>query len=351
MPLLGHRLIPAHSQTLKTTDQRLQQLTCWLNNTLEEHISAITPAADDASFRRYFRVTLPGQSLIAMDAPPDKENSEPFVRIAEALTNLGVHAPKIVASDLALGFMLLEDLGDTDYLSQLATPQAADILYQQALSVLVKIQSGNPSQAAAYTSEKLVEEMNLFPTWFLQRHLGLELTSAQQSTWLETQQLLCDTCAEQPQVWVHRDFHSRNLMVTTENNPGVIDFQDLVLGPISYDLASIFKDCYIEWPRQQQLKWLRDYYALLLQQPSSPGFEFEQLLYWYDLTGLQRHLKVLGIFCRLNYRDGKSRYLNDLPLVAKYCLQTLQLYSQDIPTLARFASEFSPALKQVLRVL
>ena len=165
------------------------------------------------------------------------------------------------------------------------------------------------------------------------------------TAWANLQNRLCKACTEQPIAWVHRDFHSRNLMITEENNPGVIDFQDLVAGPISYDLASIFKDCYIEWPRSTQLKWLNDYYHKL----EAPSFSFETLVQWYDLTGFQRHLKVLGIFCRLNYRDGKAGYLADLPLVAKYCLEVMDIYSKKIKEIAEFSKYFSEQIKQATR--
>lgn len=330
---------------LKTSDIRLQQLTQWLQTVLgKQAISSLEPASADASFRRYFRVFAAEQSLIAMDAPPEKEDSQPFVHIAKALSKLGVHAPQILAENLEQGFLLLEDLGNTDYLDELKQPNRAAPLYQDALRALVKIQAGSIPTLPSYSDTKLRAEMSLFTDWFYERHLQQSLSSEQSHVWQLTQDLLCDVCAQQPQVLVHRDYHSRNLMVTAKDNPGVIDFQDMVIGPISYDLASIFKDCYIEWPRKQQLLWLADYYELI----ESPEFSLEQLTYWYDLTGLQRHLKVLGIFCRLNYRDGKPRYLADLPLVAKYCLEVLELYSTDESILNDFHLAFAQAIKQVL---
>ncbi len=326
-------------------DTRLESLKTWLNETLNTSNFSIERASEDASFRRYFRVTNASQTLIAMDAPPDKENSEPFVRISQALSELAVHTPAIYAHDLSQGFLLLEDLGQTDYLSALNNITAhnadtANRLYSDAIKALISIQKGNPTDAAPYSKEKLAEEMDLFPTWFLERHLNQTMSSTQSQVWRQTSARLIKVCLEQPQVWVHRDFHSRNLMVVDSNNPGVIDFQDLVVGPISYDLASIFKDCYIEWPRNRQLAWLKDYYTQLDQ----TSFSYEQLVRWYDLTGFQRHLKVLGIFCRLNYRDAKERYLDDLPLVAKYCLEVLELY----PELDDFKREFSSQISTAL---
>lgn len=280
-----------------------------------------------------------------MDAPPEKEDSKPFIHIGKALSDLNVHTPEIISHDLQQGFLLLEDLGQTDYLSALTSPETATNLYYDAVQALIKIQSGASDTVNTYSVDKLLEEMNLFPIWFLSHHLGKSMSPNQEACWNKTTAFLTDICLEQPQVWVHRDFHSRNLMVTEHNNPGVIDFQDLVVGPISYDLASIFKDCYIEWPRYQQLIWLQQYYDLLTKPNNSKlNFEFDDLIRWYDLTGFQRHLKVLGIFCRLNYRDGKARYLDDLPLVAKYCLEVVELY----PELSEFSSEFGGFIRQAI---
>ncbi len=321
-------------------DTRFKQLKKWLTEEVKLTYLNVEPASSDASFRRYFRVTTGNASLILMDAPPEKENSVPFVETAYRLANLNVHTPEIHAKNLDLGFILLEDFGDKDYLSQLTSLDAADSLYRDAIDSLLLIQQGEPNTIERYSAEKLREEMSLFENWYLKQHLKLELTQQQTSLLSSTQDFLVKTCLEQPQVWVHRDFHSRNLMVTTENTPGVIDFQDMVTGPITYDLASLFKDCYIEWPRHQQLRWLNQYYEKL----ESPHFSFAQLERWFDLTAFQRHLKVLGIFCRLNYRDGKPAYLNDLPLVAKYCLETMQKYVE----LSSFAEHFKEPLEKCL---
>ncbi len=335
-------------------DTRLNLLKNWLINTYDGQVNDIKTASADASFRRYFRVSVtPANStnkctLIAMDAPPDKEDCEPFIQIANLLSKQGVHTPDIINQDTELGFLLLEDLGNTDYLSKLASLDTANRLYSDAIKSLIKIQTGPIESVSPYSEEKLRNEMSLFPEWFLKRHLNINLRQAQVDVWENTQQLLCRVCFEQPQVWVHRDYHSRNLMVTKTNNPGVIDFQDLLAGPISYDLASLFKDCYIQWPRVQQMVWLHEYLNAVNTSPFALTLEeqltFDQLVRWYDLTGLQRHLKVLGIFCRLNYRDDKPQYLNDLPLVAKYCLEVLTLY----PELAEFQNEFRTVIEQVL---
>jgi len=322
-------------------DKRLNQLQNWLKTIFPNDDINLTSASADASFRRYFRIETKDQVIIAMDAPPDKEDCGPFLHRAKLLQDRQVHVPEIYAQDLEQGFILLEDLGQIDYLTSLRSGGEADILYSDAMIALTKIQSGDPELAPKYDQSKLVEEMARFKDWFIERHLGESLDSASQEVWSALQERLCLACTEQPQVWVHRDFHSRNLMVTG-NNPGIIDFQDLVTGPISYDLASIFKDCYIEWPREQQLVWLGQYYEKL----DTPSFSLDQLVEWYDLTGFQRHLKVLGIFCRLNYRDGKQNYLKDLPLVGKYCLEVMELYSSKIVEIRDFNRLFSTFIQK-----
>lgn len=325
-------------------DTRLTLIKQWLGKQAELTLLDIQAASADASFRRYFRAqcrTSDGlvQSFIVMDAPPQQEGIGEFIGADLALLELGVHVPLIHASDKSLGFMLLEDLGDRTYLDHL--DERADSLYADALSALVKIQNGTRSghgfTPPQYSTAKLDQEMELFKDWFLAKHLGITLHTTQQQEWDKVKKQLIEHCVNQPQVWVHRDYHSRNLMITEQNSPGVIDFQDLVIGPVAYDLASIFKDCYIEWPRQRQLSWLKQYHQL-----ANASYPFEQLIIWFDMCALQRHLKVLGIFCRLNYRDGKAQYLDDLPLVAKYVLEGLSLY----PELAAFRDNFSQYIER-----
>ncbi len=311
-------------------DQRKKELSHWLRHALNYRLQSLEPASADASFRRYFRAITERGTFVVMDAPPDKEDCTSFIHSATALSELGVHTPNIIAQDLSQGFILLEDLGNRIYLDHLK--QNADELYSKAIESLIKIQSGDPGDSnnfpPAYSSSKLVEEMSLFIRWFINKHLGERVHEASFAVWLHTQQMLVSVCLEQPQVWVHRDYHSRNLMITDKNSPGVIDFQDLVVGPIGYDLASIFKDCYIEWPRAKQHEWLAEYRQKAISDLSLEPFSLESLIRWVDFAGLQRHLKVLGIFCRLNYRDGKASYLNDLPLVAKYTLEVLDIYPE-----------------------
>jgi len=331
-------------------DSRLTELEEWLTNVAKLEIAKLEPASEDASFRRYFRVTTKSAtSLIAMDAPPDKEPIDTFVTLAKQLRALNLHAPKIYLDDPKQGFILLEDLGDQTYFS--ALPANADQLYSDAISALVILQTKSLTQShqpEKYDAHKLVTEMELFRSWFLERHLQTQPYEAAHAVWLQTKQFLVYECLNQPQVWVHRDYHSRNLMLTEQNSPGIIDFQDLVVGPIAYDLASIFKDCYIQWPRAQQMDWLANYFDQYQEAATSAysdaAFDFEQLVRWYDLTGLQRHLKVLGIFCRLNYRDNKNHYLSDLPLVARYVLDVLPRY----PELNEFARHYTHLIEKVL---
>lgn len=281
-----------------------------------------------------------------MDAPPEKEDCQPFITSALALSKLGVHTPAIIDQDLTQGFIVLEDLGNRVYLDELKHNSCT--LYSQAIDALIKIQSGEIANSGDtpphYSGAKLIEEMSLFSRWFINKHLGRSIHEPSFAVWLHTQQTLVMACLEQPQVWVHRDYHSRNLMITESNSPGVIDFQDMVVGPIGYDLASIFKDGYIEWPRAKQQQWLEEYRTKAISKLDLPDFSLETLTRWVDFAGLQRHLKVLGIFCRLNYRDGKADYLNDLPLVAKYTLEVLAIY----PELKAFKDHFEGHIQVVL---
>jgi len=327
-------------------DQRKTELHNWLTHSLCHQVNSLEPASADASFRRYFRAVTDRGTFIAMDAPPEKEDCQPFIDAADWLADLGVHTPKISAHDVAQGFILLEDFGHRTYLDELQAN--ADELYSKAIDALIKIQSGVTDQSNStpppYSGAKLSEEMSLFSRWYVNQHLGRSIHEPSFAVWLHTQQYLAMACLKQPQVWVHRDYHSRNLMITKSNSPGVIDFQDLVVGPIGYDLASIFKDCYIEWPRSRQQIWLEEYRVKAVALLDLPDFSLETLTRWVDFAGLQRHLKVLGIFCRLSYRDGKDNYLNDLPLVAKYVLEVLEIY----PELEAFKNHFEGHIQAAL---
>ena len=307
--------------------QRLEQLNRWLSEDLELSDYEIAPASADASFRRYFRIRSDGGCHIAMDAPPQQEDSRPFVAVGRALFQAGLNVPQILQQDLEQGFLLLSDLGSQPYLDAL-NEQSVERLYGDALGALAVMQTCVPADdLPAYDEALLQQEMALFRDWFLTTHLGLELSETEQQLLSDTFALLTASALEQPQVFVHRDYHSRNLMVA-EHNPGILDFQDAVLGPVTYDLVSLLRDCYIAWPRQQVEEWVQGYHDIALDHGIIRKPMSGQFLRWFDLMGVQRHLKVLGIFCRLNYRDEKSQYLNDLPLTLKYILDTCELYDE-----------------------
>lgn len=319
-----HNPIADKNSTNTTHDPRLESIRQWLEADCGLSNFAIEVASADASFRRYFRVRLNNsqpQSYIVMDAPPDKEDCAPFINIARLLEQAGVHAPHIYQYDAAQGFMLLSDLGNCAYLDQLNL-DTVDALYGDAISAIIHMQQIK-AELPAYNDTLLRTEMSLFSDWYLARHLQLELTPIQQRVLDNTIELLVDNALQQPQVFVHRDYHSRNLMITDENNPGVIDFQDAVVGAASYDLVSLIKDCYIAWPRHKQLQWIDQY----LTQSELP-IEKDTFVKQLDLMGLQRHIKVCGIFARLNYRDAKPAYLADIPRTLAYVFDVCQRYDE-----------------------
>ena len=301
---------------------RLRQLEHWLEQACGLSRFTVAPASADASFRRYFRVTLDdGSTRIAMDAPPEKEDCRPFVMVAERLSAAGIHVPEIHASDLAKGFLLLEDLGSRAYLSQL-DGNSADALYGDAIAALVKMQQSTDSRSLPpFDRAMLMREMQLFPDWLLSRHLGLTLSASEQAMLTRTFELLADSALDQPTVFVHRDYHSRNLMMVDRANPGVIDFQDAVAGPITYDLVSLLRDCYIAWPQQRQAIWVDGYFDAAAQASLLDGLDRETFFTWFDLMGVQRHLKAAGIFARLCHRDGKSGYLAEIPRTLRYIVE------------------------------
>ncbi len=306
---------------MPSTDPRLQTLQHWLSEHWPRPLHNLRAASSDASFRRYFRADdeETPHSLIVMDAPPRHEDCRPFISVTGLLRDAGVHAPKILAQDVEQGFLLLEDLGNTTYLQRL--PQQADELYSDAIDALIRMQTIR-AQLPVYDEDLLQDEMQLFEQWYCNTHLGVSLSAKQQAVLHKATQQLIDSALSQPQVFVHRDYHSRNLMICDDNNPGVIDYQDAVIGPLSYDLVSLFKDCYIGWPRHRVEQWLELYW-----QRSGMSASYEQLLHWFDWTGVQRHLKVLGIFARLHHRDGKAQYLDDMPLTHKYLIDACTRYA------------------------
>ncbi len=306
-------------------DPRREAIWKWCEYSLNLQLMALEPASADASFRRYFRAELAsGPSLIVMDAPPENEDSRPFVAVAGLLADAGIRVPAIHAMDLNRGFILLSDFGSEVMLRRVQdTPTEAPEWYGAALSVLNKIQlSGSSSTLPDYDSEMVEQELALFPEWFCDRHLGLAFDAEQKAQWDVCIEYICQRWEKMPGGFTHRDYHSRNLMALEDFQLGVIDFQDAVAGPLAYDLVSLLKDCYVCWPESQRRDWLRQYWEtarreLILSQ------SFNELERDFELCGVQRHLKVLGIFCRLFHRDGKSQYLGDLPLVRRYLLESL----------------------------
>jgi aminoglycoside/choline kinase family phosphotransferase len=305
----------------ESSDLRLSVLTRWLREDLGFTDGGIAPASADASFRRYFRVTRGGDTYIAMDAPPAKESLGPYLHVAGMLAGMGLHVPGVLARNLQQGFLLLTDLGTRPYLEELSGGGEADRLYGDAIAALVRMQSGGREigrMLPAYDRALLTSEMQLMPEWFLHRHLRLEIGADIKGMLERLFTALTQSALAQPTGFVHRDYHSRNLMLCEENNPGILDFQDAVHGPLTYDLVSLLKDCYIDWPESRVRGWILQYRGLLRRADLDPDVSHAQFVRWFDLMGLQRHIKVLGIFSRLFYRDRKPQYLQDLPRVLRY---------------------------------
>jgi aminoglycoside/choline kinase family phosphotransferase len=314
------------------SDTRIELIRNWLTSELKLQIVRLEAASADASFRRYFRVWEPGGATrIVMDAPPDKEDVGPFLQVAALLERCGVHVPHVDAADGPRGMVLLEDLGSTPYLARLRAGDDPQGLYADAFEALRRIQVAGSDAARLlppYDRAVLMREMELMPSWFCEQHLGLTLGAADHAALGESFEFLSTQALGQPVVFVHRDYHSRNLMVLPERNPGVIDFQDALAGPVGYDLVSLLKDCYIAWPREQVEQWVSRYRARLRGVSALAGADDQEFLRWFDLIGVQRHIKVLGIFARLWYRDGKSGYLGDLPRTLEYVRDTAQRYRE-----------------------
>lgn len=313
--------------------ERQDLLQRWLRDELRMGDVALVPASGDASFRRYFRVQSAQGSYIAVDAPPERENSRPFVDLARRFQALGLNVPEVFEADLERGLLLLSDLGTVDYLSVL-TDATGDRLYGDALGALVVLQACGPGagELPAYDRSLLMAEMELFPTWFLSRHLGMTLLPDEQQLLAGAFARLAEAALEQPHVCVHRDFHSRNLMVTERHNPGILDFQDAVIGPVTYDLVSLLRDAYIAWPRERIEAWVLGYHDLavqsgVLRHTSNPDDE-ERFLRWFDWMGVQRQLKVIGIFARLWHRDAKGGYLPDIPRTLGYLRDATARYAE-----------------------
>lgn len=306
----------------------------WIKSILGDKAYSLSPLAGDASFRRYYRIEYANRNQVIMDAPPEKESVESFIHIAKVLKNSGIHAPRIHAVDIEKGFILLDDLGDRLF-GQALLPETPEIHYNAALSVLLQMQNCPiDDHLPPFDLPFMLKEMALFQEWFLKAYLHLDLTPEEEHLILNTQKHLATRLAEQPQVFIHRDYHSRNLMVIGEEQPpvlGVLDFQDAMHGPITYDLVSILKDCYIRWPREKILAWVQNFY---LDNSRLKDFNWEDFVKAFDLCGLQRHLKVLGIFSRLYLRDNKAAYLKDLPLTLNYVLECTEYYEELQPLYA-----------------
>jgi aminoglycoside/choline kinase family phosphotransferase len=307
--------------------QRQQQLTDWLSSLFPDQTFTLAPASADASFRRYFRVTFgDGSTRVAMDAPPQHENCEPFLHIVRLFEQVGTHVPHVYAQDLAQGFLLLSDLGNTTYLHALQT-ESPKQLYGAATDALIKIQlASKPAELPPYDEALLRRELELFPEWYIGKHLGVTLSDKQKTKLEEVFQRILANNLAQPCVYVHRDYHSRNLMFVKDNNPGILDFQDAVYGPITYDLASLFKDAYIQWEEADVMDWLIPYWEKARKAGLPVREDFGEFYRDYEMMGVQRHIKVLGIFARLCHRDGKDGYLKDMPLVMEYLHKACERY-------------------------
>jgi len=324
--------------------KRQQLLNDWLKSLYPNQAFTLAPASADASFRRYFRATFANHSLIVMDAPPEHENCRPFIHIAQLFGDAGVNTPKIIAQDLQQGFLLLSDLGNITYLQALNTDSARQ-LYADACHALIKIQLASKEGILPnYDETLLLREMRLFPEWYIAKHLKVTLSEKQQAKLDEVFQRIIQNNLAQPRVYVHRDYHSRNLMVTLPN-PGILDFQDAVYGPITYDLVSLFKDAYIGWREADLLDWLIRHWENARAAGLPVHQDFGEFYRDYEWMGVQRHLKVLGIFARLYHRDGKEGYLKDMPLVMNYLRRACERYI-DLKPLLNLLDELEPQTGQ-----
>lgn len=290
----------------------------------------LVSASDDASFRRYFRGTAGDASYIFVDAPPDQEDSAPFVHVAGLLKGAGLNAPDVHHKDLELGFMMLTDFGDRLYLDALNEDGGQiQTLYRDAIEGIVRMQLMTAHNMLPLYSEQLLrEEMSLFTDWLLPKQLALAVSSAEQRRIAVVFDMMVENAAAQPMAFVHRDYHCRNLMILEEGNPGIIDFQDAVIGPVTYDLVSLLKDCYFRFPPAMVNDWVRTFRRRLLDEKIIDGVSVDAFVRWFDLMGMQRHIKVAGIFSRLNLRDGKPRYLADIPLVIGYITEVCRRYEE-----------------------
>jgi len=323
--------------------ERIQQLENWVKEQFPAKPFTMQPASADASFRRYFRVSFKDQTFIVMDAPPQHEDCRPFLQVVEILAATGVHVPKVLAQNPDQGFLLLSDLGSTTFLQALNNQMdSANQLYGDAIDALIKLQLSQQVEGLPNYDEALLRrELNLFPDWYIAKHLQKDLSEKQQAVLQSIFTRIIQNNLAQPRVLVHRDYHSRNLMVTSPN-PGIIDFQDAVVGPITYDLVSLFKDAYIRWDEERILDWMIRYWEKSRKAGLPVTADFAEFYRDFEWMGVQRHLKILGIFARLNYRDGKATYLNDMPLVMEYLRKACKRY-RELHLLLNLLDELNPA--------
>ena len=325
---------------------RYNSLQNWLTEILGTSAFNLKPASEDASFRTYHRLFLKNKTFIVMDAPPEQENCKVFIKITKKLRACDVNVPIIHNVNIEQGFLLLSDLGNDLYLNKLNKSSIYE-LYSDALSTLVSIQVlVNVGGVDEYDKSLLISEMNLFREWLIEKHLNIKLSDSQVKILTTLFDLLVNNALQQPKVFVHRDFHSRNLMVTKENNPGVIDYQDAVYGPISYDLVSILKDCYIKWPKEEIDKWVDFYLNKLYEEKAQYRINRDEFVRWFDLMGVQRHLKASGIFARLSHRDGKHNFLEDIPRTLSYILDLKETYEELQPICIILEELVLPRLKE-----
>ena len=327
---------------IENASPRMQALTAWLQPLMASEGSSdfkLTPASEDASFRRYFRITTPSGTRIVMDAPTALEDCRPFIKVAELMSDAGVRAPKILAHDLAQGFLLLTDLGAQTYLDVLRDDNF-DAFFRPANDALVKWQlASKPGVLPLYDTALLKRELSLFPDWYIAKHLQVELSGTQRETLAQMFALIVNANLAQKKVYVHCDYMPRNLMVADsdpENNPGVIDFQDAVYGPISYDIASLYRDAFISWDEEQILDGTIRYWEKAKKAGLPVPAAFDDFYRDVEWMGLQRHLRILGIFARINYRDGKPQYLADTPRFVHYVRKTCERYQELWPLVRLF---------------
>ena len=300
-------------------------------------------ASEDASFRQYYRIKHNGLTFIIMDAPPEREDCRPYINVSDMLLQGGLNVPRIINSDLEKGFLLLTDLGETLYLDILSDDNV-DELYHDAIEALLKIQGNVQAQGLPPFDTKLLQnEMDLFGDWLLDKHLDLVLDKTEHESLRKIFSLLVSNAQQQPQCFVHRDYHSRNLLWSEENNPGILDFQDAVCGPLVYDLVSLLKDCYIKWPRERIIGWIEHFYARC----TIGNVELEDFIRWFDLMGVQRQLKASGIFARLWHRDGKPGYLKDIPRTLSYISDLEGRYPEFEPLIDMIRKRVLPGLDKV----